>query len=134
MTARYRAAGGVVIDGDRVLVIRHLRRGELRLPKGHVDDGEEDVAAACREVTEETGYTDLAVERDLGHQLVDFDRDDRHVARDEHYFRMRLGSDRTVEHEPAFEPHWLPVADALTQLTFAAEREWVRRAVDAADR
>ena len=38
---RYAAAGGVVVDGDRMLVLERPERNEVRLPKGHVEPGED---------------------------------------------------------------------------------------------
>ncbi|MGA7802462.1 MAG: ADP compounds hydrolase NudE [Gammaproteobacteria bacterium] len=58
------AAGAVLIvpmvDADRVLLIREYAAGseryELGLPKGRVEDGEDLLAAANRELMEEVGY------------------------------------------------------------------------------
>jgi len=44
------------------LFVRHRRRGGYELPAGHPDDGEESLAAAVRELTEETGARDLIME------------------------------------------------------------------------
>jgi predicted NUDIX family NTP pyrophosphohydrolase len=46
---RYTAAGGVVVHDGHVLVLVRRGRGEVRLPKGHVEPGEEVQAAALRE-------------------------------------------------------------------------------------
>ena len=54
-TARYTAAGGVVVRGEDVLVLRRPGRDEIRLPKGHVEPGEGLAEAALRETREETG-------------------------------------------------------------------------------
>jgi len=63
----YVAAGGVVIHEGQVLLLDRPGRGEVRLPKGHVEPGEEPAEAALREVREEAGYADLAILADLGH-------------------------------------------------------------------
>ena len=137
----YLAAGGVVVHDDRVLVLRRPNPpsippnggeegGEVRLPKGHVEPGEDVAATALREVREESGYAGLALEADLGEQLVEFDHAGRHVVRTERYFLMILtGSDALPSGgEAQFEPVWLTWDEALAELTFEAEREWVRRA------
>ena len=126
----YTAAGGVVVHDRRVLVLCRPGRGEVRLPKGHVDPGEGPQETAVREVREESGYADLAVEADLGVQRVEFVHQERHVTRTERYFLMALsnGPDSSVKGERQFEPEWLTWDEALAALTFEAEREWVRRA------
>jgi 8-oxo-dGTP pyrophosphatase MutT (NUDIX family) len=128
----YRAAGGIVTNGDKVLVLHDRRADELRLPKGHVEPGETDEQAAVREVGEETGLGDLAVVADLGEQTVEFDGPRDHVVRDEHFFLMRLTGQNTVERpekdEARFEVQWLSPAEAVEGMTFEAEREWIRRA------
>lgn len=132
----YNAAGGVVIalqqeGGDYVLVLRRPGRDETRLPKGHVQVGESLPEAALREVIEESGYIDLEMVTDLGHQIVEFDHQGNHVIRDEYYFLLRLKSNRQIErdlHEHQFIPLWLTWDEAQAQLTYPAEREWLRRA------
>ena len=130
-TVRYTAAGGVVVHDGRVLVLRRPGRGEVRLPKGHVEPGEEVQATALRETREESGYANLVVKADLDTQVVEFDHEGRYVVRTERYFLMALADDADsapVGGEEQFEPDWLTWDDALATLTFEAEREWVRRA------
>ena len=130
---RYAAAGGVVVHEGRVLLLDRPSRGEMRLPKGHIDPGETAVEAALREVCEETGYADLVVLAELGTQRVEFvdPYKDRRVTRDDTYFLLGLASQTQIErdeHERQFRPIWVPFEEALAQLTFEAEREFLRRA------
>jgi 8-oxo-dGTP pyrophosphatase MutT (NUDIX family) len=140
----YRAAGGVVLDeAGRVLLIERwvLRNGELafeiRLPKGHVEDGETDEQAALRETCEETGYCGLVVTADLGEYLNEFILPDERVLRHEHYYLMRLTDptpgephfDSANADEARFFPHWAAnLAEAEALITFASEREFIARA------
>jgi 8-oxo-dGTP pyrophosphatase MutT (NUDIX family) len=138
----YRAAGGVVIDpavntdGGRVLVLlRPGRTGpdghpEVRLPKGHIEPGEDARQTALREAEEEAGLSGLEIVADLGHQVVEFDWDGHHYVRDEAYFLMVLTRDaeRGLP-EKQFERLWLTREEAMARLTFEAEREWLRRAL-----
>ncbi|HEX9712178.1 MAG TPA: NUDIX domain-containing protein [Actinomycetota bacterium] len=134
--ARYTAAGGVVIDGDRVLVLHRPHRREVRLPKGHIEDGESAEAAALRETAEESGHLELETLADLGEQVVRFTStvSGREIERVERYFLMRITGPRRGPGELEFIPEWLPWDDALAALTFPPEQEWLRRARAAATR
>jgi ADP-ribose pyrophosphatase YjhB (NUDIX family) len=119
-----------------VLVLDRPSKDEIRLPKGHVETGETVREAALREAREESGYTDLTIVADLGSQRVEFEHKGRHVIRTERFFLMTPGGrDRPPAGggETQFEPVWLTWDEALENLTFEAEREWVRRARQVAD-
>ncbi len=129
----YEAAGGVVIAGEKMLLLDRPSRQEVRLPKGHVDDGEVASEAALRETTEESGYAELAIIGDLGDQTVEFDYDGHHIIRHETYFLMELVGERQVarsEKDAAqFDILWADLNEAPTLLTFAAEQAIARRAL-----
>ena len=143
-TKHYRAAGGVVLDdAGRVLLLeRHVpREGELRheirLPKGHIEDGETPQQAALREVCEESGYCQLEILDDLGLAVTEFDLRNKHIRRVEHYYLMRLASATRRAPQPKsphaeealFEPLWAKdLNEAEDLLTYESEKEFVRRA------
>jgi len=136
-TIYYRAGGGVVVHNDTVLLLQRPSRGEVRLPKGHVEPNENVETTALRETAEESGYTGLAIVGDLGSQVVEFDTGDRHVVRTERFFVMSLGDESidaggspamSAHSEEQFVSEWVGWDDALVMLTFFHEREWVRRA------
>jgi 8-oxo-dGTP pyrophosphatase MutT (NUDIX family) len=133
----YESAGGVVVTaaGELVLVLVRTKRlgpdsqPEVRLPKGHVEPGESRRQAAIREVREESGLAHLEILSDLGRQRVEFTWRGTRYSRNEACFLMTFPSN--IEHdrpEAQFERLWLTWTDALTCLTFEAEKEWVRRA------
>ncbi len=128
----YEAAGGVLTRGEEVLVLIRPARDEVRLPKGHVDEGETAEETALREMAEESGYDDVEIVADLGTQLVVFTYRNVDYRRIEHYFLMHPRSLRQHPRPPAdeaqFIPIWLPWEEAEAALTFEAERSWVRRA------
>jgi 8-oxo-dGTP pyrophosphatase MutT (NUDIX family) len=134
----------VVLDGQgRVLLIeRDVRRGErtiheVRLPKGHVDEGESDLEAALRETREETGYCDLDVIADIGEGRSEYDHKGKHYVRNEHYFllRLRTATHRAPDVDPAseealFRPSWAAsLGDAKRRLTYTTEQEFAGRAL-----
>jgi 8-oxo-dGTP pyrophosphatase MutT (NUDIX family) len=134
---KYAAAGGVVIDTSRtrvLVLVRPKRLGpdgtpEIRLPKGHIEPGESRRQAALREVSEEAGLPEPQILADLGQQIIRFEWKARHHIRDEFYYLMIARSEgQPSEPEQQFERLWLTWEEALSMLTFEAEREWVRRA------
>src|SRR5688572_7573872 len=96
----YVAAGGVIIHEGEMLLLDRPRRGEVRLPKGHVDPGESHDETALRETTEESGYADLEIVVDLGERIVEFDSEGRHYRRTEHFYLLRLVSDHQEPRSP----------------------------------
>jgi 8-oxo-dGTP pyrophosphatase MutT (NUDIX family) len=134
-TVEYVAAGGVIINDGKMLLLDRPHRGEIRLPKGHVDPGETHDETALRESIEETGYGDLEIVEDLGERLVEFDNESRHYRRTEHYYLMRATSDRRVPRSPKdekqFRPFWVPMNEAVKMLTYLPEQEVALRAIAA---
>jgi 8-oxo-dGTP pyrophosphatase MutT (NUDIX family) len=140
----YRAAGGVLFDdAGRVLVIeRRIPRGEdcrheVRLPKGHVEEGETDVEAALREVCEETGYCGIEIVADLGEAVSEFVWDDTRVRRNEHYYLMHVVNpvpvapqfDSPSSEEARYVTRWIATpTDAEAELTYDTERDFMARA------
>ncbi|MCC6455617.1 MAG: NUDIX domain-containing protein [Caldilineaceae bacterium] len=129
----YVAAGGVVIHDDQMLLLDRPKRGEVRLPKGHVDPGETHIETALRETIEETGYFELAIVADLGERLVEFDYEDQHYRRTEHFYLMRKLGDgqepRSPKDAKQFQPIWVPLSEAVEMLTYLAEQEVAQRAI-----
>lgn len=132
-TNEYTSAGGVIIHRKQMLLLERPARGEVRLPKGHVEPGEEIEAAALRETMEESGFGDLSIVATLGSRIVEFDFEGRHVVRTEHFFLMRLNSlhqvQRNAKDENQFRVLWAPLDDAPNLLTFANERDVALRAI-----
>ena len=134
-TVEYETGGGVVIDRGKLLLLDRPQRGEVRLPKGHIDPGETACETALRETTEESGYSDLQIVADLGEQLVEFEHDGDHYRRTEHYYLMALGSQQTTARNQTdarqFHPLWLPLDEAVARLTFDAEQRVAQLAIAA---
>ncbi len=73
---RTESAGGVVINRAGQVLVVSQKGTSWSLPKGHVEEGEDALAAARREIFEESGVTDLEYLGDCGA-----------------YSRYRLGAD-----------------------------------------
>lgn len=130
---RYVTGGGVVLCMDQAVLLDRPSRGEVRLPKGHVEPGEEPEAAARRETAEETGFADLHLLADLGVQTVQFEYLNRNIRRTEHWFLYQLGStgrrDRPPEDERQFGTMWRSWSVARGLLTFEAEQRVLAKGI-----
>ena len=128
------SAGGAVVRGGDVIVVVPVKRDAQRrrvlvLPKGHLDPGETDEAAAVREVAEETGVVAELIDK-LGDVEYSYERRgrrrDKRVAF--YLFEYRSGSVEDHDHEIE-EARWMPLNEAVRDLTYKGEREIVRRAL-----
>ena len=82
------ASGGLVYSKDnKILLI--FRRGKWDLPKGKLDEGEELVACALREVEEETGLSDLKFEQTLCITYHTYYEKEQHVLKESHWHLMK---------------------------------------------
>lgn len=131
-----RSAGGVVVRGQDVLVIVPTRRAAdgsavLGLPKGHIDPGEDALAAAVREVREEAGV-EVELVRELGEVRYWYTRDGRAVRKAVLFFLFRyVGGDPADHDDEVQEARWMGLAEASAALTYDGEREIVARALAA---
>jgi len=127
------AGGAVVRCGDVIVVVPVKRDAQRRrvlvLPKGHLDPGESDEAAAVREVAEETGVVAELIDK-LGDVEYSYERRGRRRNKRVAFylFEYRSGSLEDHDHEIE-EARWMPLNEAVRDLTYKGEREIVRRAL-----
>ena len=123
----------LVRDGEvaAIVPVRRAAGGKrvLALPKGHVDPGETPEQAALREVREETGMNGELVEQ-LGEVRYWYQRGGRKIPKLVTFFLFEYRSGSDADHDTEVEEvRWLPLEDALTQLSYKGEREMVKRAL-----
>jgi 8-oxo-dGTP pyrophosphatase MutT (NUDIX family) len=128
------SAGGVVVDGGRVVVIVPVKRAAdgsrvLGLPKGHPDGDETAEQAARREVGEETGVQGELIE-ELGVVRYRYARRGRAIDKAVRFFLFEYRSGNLADHDHEIEEaRWMPLEQAARELTYAGEREMVQRAM-----
>jgi ADP-ribose pyrophosphatase YjhB (NUDIX family) len=130
---RYATGGGVVIRDGQVLLLKRLKKQEIRLPKGHVEAGETVAECAIREVREESGAREPLLVRQLGTVENRFAKGGERFLRHETWYLMSTPDEMITEHEPQWQPTWYPLDQAEQALTFEAERvalRWARAALE----
>jgi 8-oxo-dGTP pyrophosphatase MutT (NUDIX family) len=99
-------------------------------PKGHVEDGEDDLTTAKRELAEETGLAAEQIHPQFQHEMTYFFRNKRHglVRKTVVYFLAEVGTnDVKISHEhEGFE--FLPYEQAIARLTFPSAKQILRLA------
>jgi ubiquinone/menaquinone biosynthesis C-methylase UbiE/ADP-ribose pyrophosphatase YjhB (NUDIX family) len=120
------AAGGIVVrmsgSGAEVLLVREGGAPSFVLPKGHVEAGETEEAAARREIAEEAGVRDLVLLADLGvRERLDFERTSWKRTR---YYLFLAPSSGAAPPHPAVQWHSL---DALPLMFWPEQRALVEQ-------
>jgi 8-oxo-dGTP pyrophosphatase MutT (NUDIX family) len=139
MASEFSAGGVVMNDANEVVVIVPTRRAAngarvLALPKGHPDGEESSLQAALREVREEAGVQAEVVDT-LGEVRYWYQRGGRRIAKVVEFFLLRYVSGDVADHDHEVEQaRWVPAAEAAETLTYAGERDMVRRALSQVQR
>jgi 8-oxo-dGTP diphosphatase len=109
-----RAAGGLVIREDEVLLVHRPRYDDWTFPKGKAHDGETDEECALREVLEETGYLcRLGVEASATEYV-----DARGRAKRVRWWLMDPIGGHFTPTEEVDEIRWVAPADAASLLSY----------------
>jgi 8-oxo-dGTP pyrophosphatase MutT (NUDIX family) len=125
-----RAAGGVLWrpagDGIEICVVHRPYRADWSLPKGKLDGGEHPLAAAVREVQEETGVHAQPQLKlpEVAYMLPDG------APKTVEFWLMRAGDGPAagpVDPTEVDTVVWLAPADALAKLSYPADRQLVEQ-------
>lgn len=129
-TEYHRSAGGLVVEGDRILLISTQDGRRWQLPKGHIEPGESAAQAAVREVQEETGVTGRVVASLPGVEYWFVERGRRRVHKEVEYFLLAyVGGDAAdFDAGEVSGAEWLSWEEGIARLSFENERRVVRSA------
>jgi len=121
-----RAAGAVLVDGERVALVHRPRYDDWTLPKGKHQPGEDDTAAALREVLEETGF-EGRIERDLGVVRYTVEKHGAVLPKVVRYYVMAVGAGAFEPNHEVDELRWVTREQAAQLLTYERDREVLAR-------
>jgi ADP-ribose pyrophosphatase YjhB (NUDIX family) len=124
------SAGGIVVRNNpnkQILLTIFTHIKGLSFAKGHVEKGETYEQTAIREVTEETGLTQLSIVKKLGvFSRLGSEVDGTIVNKDIHMFLMK--SDRPDFHQQAEEKYgWFELEEAISQMATKEDREFLEK-------
>jgi 8-oxo-dGTP pyrophosphatase MutT (NUDIX family) len=134
-TVHHRSAGGLVVDGSRILLISTQDGRRWQLPKGHIEEGETAEQAAVREVREETGVTGRVVASLPGIEYWFVEKRTSRVHKQVEYFLLVYVSGDAAD----FDPHEVSSAEwflwdlGIARLSFDNERRVVQAAREIAE-
>jgi len=138
-TRQERSAGVIVFrkgpaGGNLFLLLDYGRYWDF--PKGHIEEGEDERAAALRELAEETAIVDVDAMDDFRHEIVYFFRPPGRglVRKTVVFFLAEVESEEvTISHEHVgYE--WLKGEDALARVKYPTAKEVMRAALKHLDR
>jgi 8-oxo-dGTP pyrophosphatase MutT (NUDIX family) len=129
------SAGGVVYrveDGRPLFLLIRDSYRNWGFPKGHLEKSELPEAAALREVSEETGLTDLVLRGELATIDWHFRFRGKLIHKICHFFLMESENAATSpqREEGITACKWVPIDEALALISYANAREVLQRAAE----
>ncbi|MBI4098602.1 MAG: NUDIX domain-containing protein [Candidatus Magasanikbacteria bacterium] len=130
-TKRVRCAGGVVVNPDGLVLVVNQGGYSWSLPKGHINDGEETLEAAKREIYEESGVNDLELIADLGsyerYRIALDGGDDLSQFKTIFMFLFKTNQTALAPLDPQNpEARWVPKDEVADLLTHQKDKQFFR--------
>lgn len=128
------AAGGIVQNEKKELLFIY-RHGKWDLPKGKLEKGEKEQDCALREVTEETGVTNLHLKKKVGETYHVYDEFGKHFLKISHWYYMSCPSKEILipqTEEDITELKWVKTLDIKEPMknTYASIKDILGRFFD----
>lgn len=110
-----------------ILLIKHVRSGCWSFPKGHMEQGEDEIQTAVREIKEETNI-DVSVDDPAFREVVVFNPR-RDITKEVVYFLARAVTfDCARQEDEIAEVRWVEIGQAPGLLSYDNDRLLVNKA------
>ena len=121
-------AGAVMYRRDagdiKILTVRSKTDPSIRIfPKGHIDDGEDDITAAARECLEEAGMSGT---------VISFGGEREFIYKEKHYrvkYHLMRYASKEHEGEPGRKPQWNSISKTRELLPYNDLKEILDKCV-----
>ena len=125
------SAGGIVFNNKgQVLVTQHSQNKHWSFPKGLIDPGQTTEEAALREVKEEGGV-EAGIKGKVGYSKFVYTLNGEKIFKVVTFFLMKYISGDPKDHDfEVSEAGWYESEDALKQLTFAQDKQLLKKALE----
>lgn len=122
-----KSAGGVVINPKKEILVINQKGISWSLPKGHINESEDELSAAKREIKEESGIAELELIKDLGsYQRISLD--DKSEVKTIYMFLFKTNQ---IELKPIDsenpEAKWVDKEEVASLLTHPKDKEFFLR-------
>lgn len=126
---RTESAGGIVVNEEGLVLVVNQNGTSWSLPKGHIEDGEDKLSAARREIYEESGVTELSLVRELGsyerHRIGVSGREDQSELKVIHMFLFTTSQTELSPVDPQNpEARWVEREKVVELLTHQKDKEF----------
>ena len=123
-----KSCGCIIIKNKKVLLVYEKNRNFWGFPKGHMEDGENEIETALREVKEEVGL-DVEIDKDRRYTLNYVIRDE--IDKTTVLYIAKAKNEEIVMQENEIENiRWCSFEEALNTLTFDNWKEMFKKVID----
>jgi bis(5'-nucleosidyl)-tetraphosphatase len=116
------------VFGRRYYLLLHYEEGHWDFPKGHVEEGESEIATALRELEEETGIKDAALV--LFRERIEYfyTRKGKKMHKEVYFFLARTVVSEVELSDEHIGFEWLAYDEALGRLTYQNAKDVLMKA------